>query len=205
MVRVISSDISPCRSCVCSWCCSPCCSCWEFLKIIRVLAKSIASLGHKSLTGANGCVIILDFTKTTRLWGSPTANMTNVTRCFTVSVLRYITFRKTKEQLIRFGSPCFGVFSYSWKLFSAKLKFSSMPSLLPFVIFLIWSKDRERGQRASPDHRAHVITCAHSEKSTKWFEATLNYEAVVIDGQKVFRWCRVVNYLIVSVSFFKPF
>lgn len=83
-----SPHTSPCKSCVCSWCCLPCCSCWEFLKIIRVHVKPIASLGHKSLTGANGCLIILDFTKATRLWGTPTANLRNVAKCFTVSTTR---------------------------------------------------------------------------------------------------------------------
>lgn len=76
---------SPCRFSVCWWCCLPCWSCWESLKTTRVHTGPIDSLGYRSLTRANGCLIILDLDKTTRLWGTPTTNHTNVTRSFTVS------------------------------------------------------------------------------------------------------------------------
>lgn len=105
----------------------------------------------------------------------------------------------------------------------------SLPSLMPsqpqqFVIFLlIWSRlqiGNERG--VSPVHRAHVITWAHSGIFFFFFSLTTIKEHKRVWGNIklwncgdrwseslkvaykhiVYMWCRIVNNLIVSVSFF---
>lgn len=84
---------------------------------------------------------------------------------------------------------------------------------------LIWSRlqiGKERGRRDSPVHRADVMTWAHSGISFVFFSLTNIKEhkrvwscderwsesLKVACKQSVCQWCRIVNSLIVPVSFF---
>lgn len=84
-LTVRPAHTSPWGSCVCWWCCSPCCWCRGFPKTSTAPRATAVLVGRRKLTGASSRLKVLDFDTVSRLGGTPTAGETNATPSSRVS------------------------------------------------------------------------------------------------------------------------
>lgn len=80
-----AAHTSLCGSCVCWWCCLPCCWCRGSPKTSTAPRATAVLLGCRKLTGASSRLKLPDFGKASRLGGTPTAGETNATPSSRVS------------------------------------------------------------------------------------------------------------------------